>query len=122
MARVFRKKEREDEEVKGPKEPFVSSSAMPGMSREMKRAMAKRDRSADRLVRPPAATRKRTKPRQFLKEVRGELGRVAWASRKEVLTYTVVVLVSVAFFMAIIGGFDYVFSKGVLELLTRGGK
>lgn len=119
MARMFKRKDG-DEQPKRPPPP--SSSDVPGMSREMKRAMAKRERAGDRLVRPPAATRKRTKPRQFMKEVRGELGRVAWPSRREVFTYTVVVLVSVAFFMAIIGGFDYVFGKGVLELLTRGGK
>lgn len=92
------------------------------MSRELKRMMKRREGAADRLVRPPATTRRRTKPRQFLKEVRGELSRVAWPTRKEVFTYAIVVLVSVAFFMAIIGGLDYVFSKGVLELLSRGGR
>lgn len=117
--RMFWKKD--DEEPRDSRQE-APSSAMPGMSREMKRMMGKQQRAGDRLVRPSPATRKRTKPRQFLKEVRGELGRVAWPSRREVFTYTVVVLVSVAFFMAIIGALDFVFSKGVLEFLTRGAK
>lgn len=117
--RMFRRK---DEEETGRGRSAPAPSATPGMSREMKRMMKRGERSRDRLVRPPAATRKRTRPRQFLKEVRGELSRVAWPSRKEVFTYTVVVLVSVVFFMSIIGGLDYVFTKGLLELLPRGGR
>jgi preprotein translocase subunit SecE len=94
------------------------------MNREVKRAMKKRERSADRLQRPSpqqvAAKRKRTKPREFVKEVRGELGRVAWPSRNEVLTYTVVVLVSVTFFMVVIGALDYGFTKAVVKLISGG--
>jgi preprotein translocase subunit SecE len=117
--RMFRKKEEGED---GRSRPAPPPSSMPGMSREMKRMMKRGERSRDRLVRPPAAARKRTRPRQFLKEVRGELGRVAWPSRREVLTYTVVVLVSVAFFMTIIGGLDYLFTKGLLEVLPTGGR
>jgi preprotein translocase subunit SecE len=84
--------------------------------------MEKRERAADRLVRPPLQKKKRTKPSEFVKEVRGELGRVAWPNRTEIITYTVVVLVSVAFFMTIIGGMDYGFSKIVVWLLSHGGK
>jgi preprotein translocase subunit SecE len=82
--------------------------------------MKRRERAADRLVRPPAAKRKRTKPMEFVKEVRGELGRVAWPTRNEVVTYTVVVLVSVAFFMLVIGGLDFVFTKAVVQLISGG--
>ncbi|MGH2705496.1 MAG: preprotein translocase subunit SecE [Actinomycetota bacterium] len=91
------------------------------MNREVKRMMKKRERAADRLVRPPASKRKRTKPMEFVKEVRGELGRVAWPTRNEVVTYTVVVLVSVAFFMLVIGGLDFVFTKAVVQLISGGG-
>lgn len=90
------------------------------MNREVKRMMKRRERAADRLVRPPAAKRKRTKPMEFVKEVRGELGRVAWPTRNEVVTYTVVVLVSVAFFMLVIGGLDFVFTKAVVQLISGG--
>ncbi|MEO7819056.1 MAG: preprotein translocase subunit SecE [Actinomycetota bacterium] len=87
--------------------------------------MKKRDGSADRLRRPPAAKKKRTSPVKFLKEVRQELGRVAWPTRREVMTYTVVVIVTVAFFMSVIYGMDLVSLKGVKFLIgqaAEGGK
>lgn len=94
-----------------------------GVNREMKRAMKKREGAADRLKRSPTApSRKRTKPLTFLKEVKGELSRVAWPSRPEVITYSVVVLVTVIFFMVVIAGIDYVALKGVLFLIDRGGR
>ena len=92
------------------------------MNREFRRLSKKSGTGERPMVRPPAAKRKRTKPLTFVKEVRAELGRVAWPSRKEVFTYTLVVLVSVVFFMAIIGAMDYAGSKGVIWLITRGGK
>ncbi|MEX2587968.1 MAG: preprotein translocase subunit SecE [Actinomycetota bacterium] len=94
-----------------------------GMNREMKRMMKKREGAADRLRKPPTVSGKtRTKPRDFLKEVRGELARVAWPTRQEVITYTSVVLVTVAFFMTVIYAIDYVALNGVLFLIERGGR
>lgn len=94
-----------------------------GVNREMKRMMKKREGAADRLKKAPTApSRKRTKPLTFLKEVRGELGRVAWPTQQEVITYSVVVLVTVIFFMVVIAGIDYVALKGVLFLIDRGGR
>jgi preprotein translocase subunit SecE len=60
-----------------------------------------------------APRRERTRPRQFLREVRGELRRVAWPSRKEVASYSVVVLVTVTLMMAYIAGLDTVFGRFV---------
>lgn len=103
-------------------EPGTDSTGT-GVNREMKRAMKKREGAADRLKRAPTApSRKRTKPLTFLKEVKGELGRVAWPTRNEVITYSVVVLVTVIFFMVVIAGIDYVALKGVLFLIDRGGR
>jgi len=51
---------------------------------------------------------------RFLREVRSELKKVAWPSRNEVFTYTVVVLVSVTFVTLLTFGLDYLFGKGVL--------
>jgi preprotein translocase subunit SecE len=94
------------------------------MNRETKRAMEKAERSKDKLTRPTpqqvAAKRKRTGIRQFAREVRGELARVAWPSRQEVVTYTIVVLVSVTFFMVAIGGMDYLFTKLVYKVISGG--
>ncbi|HWD09682.1 MAG TPA: preprotein translocase subunit SecE [Actinomycetota bacterium] len=92
------------------------------MNRETKRAMDKAERSKDKVTRPTpqqaAAKRKRTGVRQFAKEVRGELARVAWPNRQEVVTYSIVVLVSVAFFMAVVGGLDYGFTKLVVKVIS----
>ena len=51
---------------------------------------------------------------RFFREVRAELKKVAWPSRQEVFTYTVVVLVSVTFITLFTFGLDYLFGKGVL--------
>ncbi len=63
--------------------------------------------------------KKRTPPRQFLREVRTELKKVAWPSRKEVATYTVVVLVSVIFVTLIVFGLDYGFNQVVFRLYSN---
>jgi preprotein translocase subunit SecE len=93
-----------------------------GVNREMKRMMQKREGAADRLRKPTVARAKRTKPLTFLKEVKGELGRVAWPTRQEVITYSIVVVVTVTFFMVVIYGIDFVALKGVLFLIDRGGR
>jgi len=60
--------------------------------------------------------KKRTPPKQFLKEVRQELKKVAWPSRQEIVAYTIVVLVAVVFLTALVFGMDLGFSKAVLRL------
>lgn len=93
----------------------------PGMNRDMKRMMKKREKEKARdrpAVRPPAPSkRKRPKAREFVREVKGELARVAWPTRSEVMAYTLVVLVTVTFFMLIISGLDFVFTKAVVKLI-----
>jgi preprotein translocase subunit SecE len=51
---------------------------------------------------------------RFLREVRAELKKVAWPSRNEVFTYTVVVLVSVIVVTLYTFVLDYGFGKAVL--------
>ncbi len=101
-----------------PEDKKQEASAMEtGMNREMKRMMKKREGAADRLRRPPAPKKRRAKPGTYLKEVRGELGRVSWPTRSEVITYTLVVLVSVAFFMSLVSAMDIGFSKAVFWVI-----
>jgi len=50
----------------------------------------------------------------FFREVVAELRKVIWPTRSELLTYTAVVVVFVAFMAALVMGFDYVYAKGVL--------
>ena len=54
---------------------------------------------------------------RFLKEVVAELRKVIWPTRKQLVTYTVVVLVFVSFIVALVAGLDVAFAKGVLWLL-----
>jgi preprotein translocase subunit SecE len=59
---------------------------------------------------------KRTGPRQFLREVRGELRKVAWPTRPEVVNYATIVLFTLALLIGIIFLLDLAFSKSVLFL------
>ncbi|SCL20056.1 preprotein translocase subunit SecE [Micromonospora nigra] len=51
---------------------------------------------------------------RFVREVVAELRKVIWPTRKELLTYTAVVIVFVAVMLTIVAGLDYAFAKGVL--------
>ncbi len=99
------------------------------MNRQMKRMQRRQARAAvDRAQAAVAARRqavqerqrRRTPPRQFLREVRQELRKVNWPTRRELAAYTVVVLVSVTVLTAFVFGLDFVFAKAVLRLLGSG--
>ena len=53
---------------------------------------------------------------RFLREVVGELRKVIWPSRRQEVTYTIVVLVFVSFMVALVWALDLVFAQGVLYL------
>ena len=92
------------------------------MNRQAKRLMQRQKAAQERVqgqqVRRPVPTerKRRTPPRQFLKEVRQELKKVNWPTREELVAYTVVVLVSVIVLTSYVFGLDYVFSKAVLKV------
>jgi preprotein translocase subunit SecE len=67
---------------------------------------------------PPPPHRERTTAKVFVREVRGELKKVAWPTKAEVVTSTIVVLLAVIFMTLLIFGLDYVFAKGVLNLFS----
>ena len=48
--------------------------------------------------------------------MRGELKKVAWPTRAEVVNSTIIVLVAVIVLTTLIFGMDYAFAKGVLFL------
>ncbi len=52
----------------------------------------------------------------FYKQVVAELRKVIWPTRRELLTYTAVVLVFVLFMVAVVSAYDFVFSQGVLKV------
>jgi preprotein translocase subunit SecE len=53
----------------------------------------------------------RTTPALFFRQMVGELRKVIWPTRKELVTYTVVCLVFVAVMVAIVTSLDYGFTK-----------
>ena len=100
------------------------------MNRQMKRAQEKAERlqkgsGVDRRAAPPSTTRraaqqekrKRTGARQFLREVRLELKKVDWPTRKELITYTIVVLVTITVLTSFVFAIDWVFAKLFFNLL-----
>jgi preprotein translocase subunit SecE len=99
------------------------------MNRQMKRMQARQERQgrtsvAERQAAAASARRsatqekrKRTGARQFLREVRQELRKVDWPTRRELGAYTVVVLVSVTVLTAFVAALDVGIGKGVLNLL-----
>ena len=52
----------------------------------------------------------------FIRQVVAELRKVIWPTRRELVTYTVVVIVFVAVMAAIVAALDYVFTRGVLVI------
>jgi preprotein translocase subunit SecE len=70
---------------------------------------------------PPAPKPKdeRTTPVQFLREVRGELRKVAWPTRPEVVNYSIIVLVAVVLLTGYVAALDYGFGELLLKLFER---
>jgi preprotein translocase subunit SecE len=104
------------------------------MNRQMKRMQERQERrakasvaerreaattSARRSAAPTEGKKKRTGARQFLKEVRQELHKVDWPSRRELISYTIVVLVTVIVMTTFVFGLDFVFSKLIFNVLTN---
>ena len=79
-------------------------------------APAAGDDDSGRRQSAPAIKRQRTSPRQFLREVRSELRKVAWPARRELLSYSLVVLVTVTLLTLYITGLDFGFGRLILEV------
>ena len=56
---------------------------------------------------------------RFLREVRDELAKVVWPSRKEVLTYSIVVILTVLVMGLFVFGLDVLFSRVVVDLFDE---
>lgn len=67
-------------------------------------------------TREAEAPRSRTSPGTFLREVRSELKKVAWPNRKEVTSYSLVVLITTIVLTLIVFAMDFVIRNAVLEL------
>ena len=58
------------------------------------------------------------KPLNFLKEVREELGKVAWPTREQTIRYTVLVIIVAVGVGIFLGGLDYILT-GITALLIK---
>lgn len=56
---------------------------------------------------------------EYIKEVRAEMKHVTWPSSKQTLFFTVAVLIVSGFVAYYLGFWDYVFTRGLDQLLKR---
>ena len=94
--------------AQGGKAPAKRAAAKPARGKaQQKRAQAKGGKPAEKrgLMR-------------FLRDVRIELGKVTWPTRKDLVQSTIVVLVAVAIAVVYTGILDFVFSKSIDLLLN----
>jgi preprotein translocase subunit SecE len=87
------------------------------LNREQKRQLRKMG-ALDEQGKPARAQRQQPKkksdrvgPRQYLREVRDEMRKVAWPKQPEVKRYSIIVIITVIVYTAIVAGFDYVFGE-----------
>lgn len=62
-------------------------------------------------IQPPQTKGERPGVGQYVRQVRSELKRVHWPSRREVTQYTIVVLIAVSLLTAYIFGLDQMFGQ-----------
>ena len=96
------------------------------MNREQKRMMRRQGelapdgtpapRRAERSGPAPRAQSDRATPVQFVREVRGELRKVAWPDREEIVRFSIIVLVTVVILTAFVALVDYLSTEGILYL------
>ena len=93
------------------------------MNREMRRLQAKEEERAKkrRKAAPQQRKRERVGFRQFLREVRQELKKVAWPTREETTTFTIVVLVVTGVVTAYTFALDFGLKNTILDLLGAAG-
>ena len=78
--------------------------------RHLRRTGALDEKGAPTRVQRQAPVKKdRVGPAQYLREVRDEMRKVAWPKRPEVVRYSIVVIVTVIVYTALVGGLDYLF-------------
>ena len=71
-----------------------------------------------KAVRRDGKAEKRTTPVTFYRQVVAELRKVVWPTQEQLVTYFLVTMVFVVFFMALISALDLGFGKLVFEIFT----
>ena len=99
------------------------------MNREQKRAAQKSGQvNADgsqaapqnRKAAAQSVKQERTKPAQFIREVRGELRKVTWPTRDEVIRLSIIVIVALVVMTVLIFLLDTAFAEFFRALLSTG--
>jgi preprotein translocase subunit SecE len=87
------------------------------LNREQKRQLRKMG-ALDEQGKPTRAQKQAPKkksdrvgPRQYLREVRDEMRKVAWPKQPEVKRYSIIVIITVVVYTALVGGLDYLFGE-----------
>ncbi|WP_046470616.1 preprotein translocase subunit SecE [Allosalinactinospora lopnorensis] len=70
----------------------------------------------DAAAKPDRGPQRRTGPVTFVKQVVGELRKVRWPTRRELVTYTIVVMVFVLIMVGYVSLLDYGFGEAVTWL------
>ena len=91
------------------------------LNREQKRQLRKMGALDEegKVQRAPRTAKKteRTGPRQYLREVRDEMRKVAWPKQPEVKRYSIIVIITIIVYTALVGGLDYIFGDLVRMVL-----
>ncbi|WP_156757963.1 preprotein translocase subunit SecE [Actinokineospora pegani] len=95
------------------KVPVVRPEGKAKPSDAEKSGKAKKSRPTPSRERKPEKVGFFSRIFRFLREVVAELRKVIWPTRKQMVTYTAVVLVFVAFMVALISGLDLALGQGV---------
>jgi preprotein translocase subunit SecE len=92
------------------------------MNREQKRLLQKQGaidadgspKASRRAPTTPRPKEQRTKPRQFLREVRAEMRKVNWPTRAETTNYSIIVFITIVVLTALIAVVDLGLARAVL--------
>lgn len=105
----------EDDEDVAPRTRRAARERTAGSRPAGREAAGTRSRAAAQRGRSEEVRRRRSL-RRFLREVVAELRKVIWPGRRELITYTTVVILFVAFMVALVAGLDVLFAQGVLAV------
>ncbi|PRZ39142.1 preprotein translocase SecE subunit [Antricoccus suffuscus] len=104
--------EEDDDEVAAAKNDKKSKTAKKSKSDKAKKsAGTKKPAASKSAARTPTGG-----PVRFVRESAAELGKVVWPTRKQMITYTTVVLIFVVFLVAAIGFYDLGISNLMMKI------
>ena len=79
--------------------------------RNLRRMGAVDDKGAPTRVQRTAGPKtSRVGPAQYMREVRDEMRKVAWPTKDEVVRYSIVVIITVVIYTALVSGADFLFA------------